>query len=72
VLTDGEAADRLHWEAITRLGRTRMRPDPARAYRPYGEWLRRQRRRTDARAAAHRPPDARRNRHGGIRCTGPP
>jgi DNA-binding CsgD family transcriptional regulator len=49
LLSDGEAADRLYREAIVRLGRTGMRPDLARARLLYGEWLRRQRRRIDAR-----------------------
>jgi DNA-binding CsgD family transcriptional regulator len=49
LLSDGEAADRLYQEAIGRLGRTGMRPDLARTHLLYGEWLRRQRRRTDAR-----------------------
>jgi DNA-binding CsgD family transcriptional regulator len=50
LLSDGEAADRLFREAIDRLGQTGMRPDLARAHLLYGEWLRRQRRLTDARA----------------------
>jgi DNA-binding CsgD family transcriptional regulator len=49
LLSEGEAADRLYLEAIDRLGRTGMRPDLARAHLLYGEWLRRQRRRGEAR-----------------------
>jgi DNA-binding CsgD family transcriptional regulator len=49
LLTDGQDAGPLFREAIARLGRTRMRPELARARLLYGEWLRRQRRRTDAR-----------------------
>ncbi|GAA0955863.1 LuxR family transcriptional regulator [Kribbella koreensis] len=51
-----EQADDLYREAIERLGRTEMRMDFARARLCYGEWLRRENRRTDARAelgAAH-------------------
>jgi DNA-binding CsgD family transcriptional regulator len=40
----------LYLEAISRLGRTPLRPELARAYLVYGEWLRRQRRHCDARA----------------------
>ena len=50
LLSEGQAADRLYQDAIDRLGRTGMRPDLARTHLLYGEWLRRQRRRTDARA----------------------
>jgi DNA-binding CsgD family transcriptional regulator len=49
LLSEGGAADRLYLEAIDRLGRTGMRPDLARAHLLYGEWLRRQRRRAEAR-----------------------
>jgi DNA-binding CsgD family transcriptional regulator len=46
LVTDSEDAYR---EAVDRLGRTRMRSELARAHLVYGEWLRRQQRRTQAR-----------------------
>jgi DNA-binding CsgD family transcriptional regulator len=49
LLTDGEVAERLYREAIERLGRARFGFELARAHLVYGEWLRRERRRIDAR-----------------------
>jgi DNA-binding CsgD family transcriptional regulator len=48
-LSDGEVADSLYRESIERLGRTRIRVELARGRLVYGEWLRRERRRVDAR-----------------------
>jgi DNA-binding CsgD family transcriptional regulator/tetratricopeptide (TPR) repeat protein len=50
LLSEGETAENCYREAIERLGRTRMRPAVARARLLYGEWLRRENRRRDARA----------------------
>jgi len=49
LLCDGEEADRLYREALRRLGRTRVRTLLARTHLVYGEWLRRERRRLEAR-----------------------
>ena len=49
LVTDGEAAESLYREAIGRLGHSRLRVALARAHLLYGEWLRRQHRRLDAR-----------------------
>jgi len=49
LLRDGETAEGLYQEAIERLRRTRMRFELARTQLLYGEWLRREGRRVDAR-----------------------
>jgi DNA-binding CsgD family transcriptional regulator len=50
LLSEGETADLLYRHAIDRLGRTRLRPELARAHLLHGEWLRRENRRIEARA----------------------
>jgi DNA-binding CsgD family transcriptional regulator/tetratricopeptide (TPR) repeat protein len=47
LVTKGQAAEGCYREAIARLGRTRRRPELARAHLLYGEWLHREQRRDD-------------------------
>jgi DNA-binding CsgD family transcriptional regulator len=49
LLGDGEQAEDLFRESIAHLSRTRVRLELARSHLLYGEWLRRERRRRDAR-----------------------
>jgi hypothetical protein len=49
LLSDGQSADELYRQALDHLSRTGIRVAVARAHLLYGEWLRRQRRRIDAR-----------------------
>jgi DNA-binding CsgD family transcriptional regulator len=54
LVSDGEAAETLYRQAIDALGPSRLRVELARAHLLYGEWLRRVRRRLDARQQLRR------------------
>ena len=49
LLSEGDTAESLYREAIDRLRKTNLRPELARAHLLFGEWLRRQGQRLDAR-----------------------
>jgi DNA-binding CsgD family transcriptional regulator len=49
LLSHGTSAEGLYREAIDQLSRSPVRPEVARAHLLYGEWLRRERRRAEAR-----------------------
>jgi DNA-binding CsgD family transcriptional regulator len=49
LLSENDAAEALYREAVDRLGRSRFAYDLARSHLLYGEWLRREHRRSDAR-----------------------
>jgi DNA-binding CsgD family transcriptional regulator len=53
LLSEGQVAEQCYAEAVQRLARTQLRPDLARAHLLYGEWLRRENRRVDARDQLH-------------------
>ncbi len=53
LLAADEDAEELYRDAIEHLGRCRIVPQLGRAHLVYGEWLRRQHRRRDARAELH-------------------
>jgi DNA-binding CsgD family transcriptional regulator len=49
LLSAGDVAESFYLDGIERLERSPVRPEAARAHLLYGEWLRREKRRTDAR-----------------------
>jgi DNA-binding CsgD family transcriptional regulator len=49
LVSEGETAELLYQQAVDRLRRSRLRSDLARTHLLYGEWLRREKRRVDAR-----------------------
>ena len=54
MLSEGEDAESSYREAIERLSRSRLSPELARSHLNYGEWLRRENRRVDAREQLRR------------------
>jgi DNA-binding CsgD family transcriptional regulator len=53
LVSEGQEAEQCYAEAVQRLGHTPLRPELARAHLLYGEWLRRENRRLDARHQLH-------------------
>ena len=53
LLSAGEHAERYYAEAIEQFARTPLQPELARSHLVYGEWLRRENRRVDAREQLH-------------------
>ena len=53
LMAEGETANEHYGEALVQLGRAGVMPDLGRAHLLYGEWLRRERRRTEARDQLH-------------------
>ena len=71
LVADGAAAEHHHRRAVALLGRTRMAAQLARARLSYGEWLRREGRRVDAREQLRmRVRRVRRDGGGGVRRAG--
>jgi DNA-binding CsgD family transcriptional regulator len=53
LVSEGREAEQCYGEAVERLGRTPLRLELARAHLLFGEWLRRENRRNDARHQLH-------------------
>ena len=53
LVSEGREAEQYYAEAVERLGQTPLRPELARAHLLFGEWLRRENRRNDARHQLH-------------------